>query len=586
MTSVLKCFKTLITRKKNRVSTLPVMPPDTKKCNGAVPRVPPTSAPTETIAGPPPPPATTTPATTVAPGPVPLSVCNGTHSPQPHSTPAKRSIHDYYFGKTLGEGSFSTVWLVRDIHTKKDYALKQCDKAHIVRERKTESIKREKQVLNILSETGAPFCVKLYCTFQDPEKLFFVITYAKNGELLTHINRNKRLSVDCARFYAAELVVALEHLRRVNVIHRDLKPENILLDENMHVLVTDFGCAKIVHRPQSGTDSDDESARSRRNSFVGTAQYISPELLTDKNASFSSDLWALGCIIYQMLTGQPPFQSRSEYLIFQKIQKLEYEFPDNFDPTAEDLIRKLLVLNPTERLGASDEEGYPSIRSHPFFTNTPWNSLASTPPPTVFSDPTHRPAHNDNWVTSDMKPGLDNSQLSRILGLDQGQAPVAPPAPRPQAPPQQVARRKKSYVQDLTEAEIQRRLALQKAENKWHDVVEGNLIIKQGFIDKRKSTNVVKGVLSRKTRMLFLTLGPHLYYADPETGELKGEFGWTSELKVRARTFKTFYLYCNGLKGERTYSLQENESHALEWIDAIDEMHRAVFGKKAIISST
>uniref|UniRef100_A0A1B6MAT0 3-phosphoinositide-dependent protein kinase 1 n=1 Tax=Graphocephala atropunctata TaxID=36148 RepID=A0A1B6MAT0_9HEMI len=558
-----------------RVSTLSVMPPDTKKCNGAVPRVPPTSAPVAPSEAPVSHPPPTAAAPTAASGTAPA--CNGTHT-----TPGKRSIHDYYFGKTLGEGSFSTVWLVRDIHTRKDYALKQCDKAHIVRERKTESIKREKQVLNILSETGAPFCVKLYCTFQDPEKLFFVITYAKNGELLAHINRNRRLSMECARFYAAELVVAMEHLQRVNVIHRDLKPENILLDENMHLLVTDFGCAKIVHRPQSGTDSDDESARPRRNSFVGTAQYISPELLTDKNASYSSDLWALGCIVYQMLTGQPPFQSRSEYLIFQKIQKLEYDIPADLDPTAADLIRKLLVLNPTERLGACDEEGYPSIRSHPFFMNTPWNSLATTTPPTIFSDPTDRPAHNDNWVTSDMKPGLDNSQLSRILGLDQGQS-----LPRPQAPPQQaVARRKKSYVQDLSEAEIQRRLALQKAENKWHDVVEGNLIIKQGFIDKRKSTNVVKGVLSRKTRMLFLTLGPHLYYADPETGELKGEFGWTSELRVRARTFKTFYLYCNGLKGERTYSLQENESHALEWIEAIDEMHRAVFGVKAIITST
>lgn len=97
--------------------------------------------------------------------------------------------------------------------------------------------------------------------------------------------------------------------------------------------------------------------RERRNSFVGTAQYISPELLKDKSASYSSDLWALGCIVYQMLAGSPPFQSRSEYIIFQKIQKLEYKFPDSFDPVGRDLVEKLLVLDPAERLGAADAEG-------------------------------------------------------------------------------------------------------------------------------------------------------------------------------------------------------------------------------------
>lgn len=102
---------------------------------------------------------------------------------------------------------------------------------------------------------------------------------------------------------------------------------------------------------------DEQGMRERRNSFVGTAQYISPELLKDKSASYSSDLWALGCIVYQMLAGSPPFQSRSEYIIFQKIQKLEYEFPENFDSVGRDLVEKLLVLDPTERLGASDAEG-------------------------------------------------------------------------------------------------------------------------------------------------------------------------------------------------------------------------------------
>ncbi|XP_054285688.1 putative 3-phosphoinositide-dependent protein kinase 2 isoform X2 [Macrosteles quadrilineatus] len=554
MRSTLKRLRKALS-KTLRVSTLPVtvvMPPDTKKpCNGV----------------PPPPPRV--PPTPHTPAP---AMVNGSQPQQPQpqqvapSTPAKRTAKDFIFGKTIGEGSFSTVYLAKDIHTSRDYAIKVCEKMHLIREKKTEHVKREKKVLNILSESGTPFFVKLYCTFQDAERLYFVLSYAKNGELLAHINRAKQMSVECARFYAAEIVSALEQLRVNNVIHRDLKPENILLDENMHVLITDFGSAKIVHSPTSETESDDEqSMRERKNSFVGTAQYISPELLRDKSASFSSDLWALGCVLYQMLAGTPPFQSRSEYIIFQKIQKLDYEFPENFDPVARDLIQKLLVLDPTNRLGASDPEGYPSLKNHPFFSGVLWDELSSTVPPAL-----PPPTSHDHWVPDHLEPGLDRGQLSRLLGLDTTPAPV----------PAAVPTRKKSYVQGLTEDEIRRRLEQQQQENKWHTLVEGNLILKQGLIEKRKLNS---GLFARR-RMLFLTLGPHLYYADPYTGQLKGEIRWTPELKLEPRTFKNFYLHCQDTRGERTYSMEDPNSDALEWIKAIDEMHQAVFGQKAVSS--
>lgn len=108
----------------------------------------------------------------------------------------------------------------------------------------------------------------------------------------------------CTIFYSAELVLALEVLNRKGIIHRDLKPENILLDDKMHILITDFGSAKIVNEIEEGKEGEENVERRRRNSFVGTAQYVSPELLTDKPASYASDLWALGCIIYQMITGK------------------------------------------------------------------------------------------------------------------------------------------------------------------------------------------------------------------------------------------------------------------------------------------
>jgi len=139
------------------------------------------------------------------------------------------------------------------------------------------------------------------------------MSYAKNGDLLPYINKVGSFDAACTRFYSGEILRALEHLHDLNIMHRDLKPENILLDHNMHIKVADFGCSKILEQPDA-VDSrsilDENNPRQRTNSFVGTAQYVSPELLTEKTISPSSDLWALGCIIYQMIAGLPPFRSR------------------------------------------------------------------------------------------------------------------------------------------------------------------------------------------------------------------------------------------------------------------------------------
>lgn len=151
----------------------------------------------------------------------------------------------------------------------------------------------------------------------------FVLSYAKNGELLPYINKVGSFDVDCTKFYSGEILSALEYLHNLNVIHRDLKPENILLDENMHIMITDFGSAKVYKPPTErkakngmsngccdSEQDDEDDPRKRKNSFVGTAQYVSPELLVDKPVTPSSDLWAFGCIIYQMIAGLPPFRSR------------------------------------------------------------------------------------------------------------------------------------------------------------------------------------------------------------------------------------------------------------------------------------
>ncbi|XP_039284158.1 3-phosphoinositide-dependent protein kinase 1 isoform X7 [Nilaparvata lugens] len=481
------------------------------------------------------------------------ATCPKVNGASQQHTPAKKTPRDFIFGKVIGEGSFSTVYIAKDIHNRKELAIKVCDKRHILREHKEEYIKREKDVLNMVSNSGAPFFVKLFATFQDATRLYFVLTYAKHGELLPHINRVGSFDMASSRFYAAEILVALEHLKRLNIVHRDLKPENILLDENMHILITDFGSSKIMtdHNDTNvfGADEDDRS-RARKNSFVGTAQYVSPELLTAKTASASSDLWALGCIIYQMVYGLPPFRSGSEFLIFKQIMNLNYEFPDGFCPVAKDLIEKLLVLEPSQRLGASDEVGYPSIRQHNFFQGIEFDTLQNQTPPLIYpyhsSTSDNHDLRSQYRVPDNLEPGLDDKQMTRLLGLELHESP-----------------KKQSLLTGLSADEVSRRLKQQEATNQFHRFVDGNLILKQGLVDKKK------GLFARR-RMLLLTTGPHLYYVDPIQMQLKGKIPWSNELSVEGKSFKAFHVHTPN----RIYYLEDPEYLANEWCDAINELQQ------------
>lgn len=139
------------------------------------------------------------------------------------------------------------------------------------------------------------------------------MNYVKNGELLPFIRKVDLFDIDCAQFYSAQILCALEVMHALSILHRDLKPENILLDEKMHIKVVDFGSSKFIESTyprDEDSDLDSDCSRERKYSFVGTAQYVSPEVLNEEPVSASSDLWAFGCIIYQMITGLPPFRSK------------------------------------------------------------------------------------------------------------------------------------------------------------------------------------------------------------------------------------------------------------------------------------
>lgn len=424
----------------------------------------------------------------------------------------KRTPRDYKFIRLLGEGSFSSVYLAVDaeltqqslIHQSQEqrtrenirkYAIKVCQKDHIKRQGKQVAIMREKEIMNMLNQEPNEHFIRLYCTFQDIVSLYFVMSYAANGDLLTYMQDNP-LQIEAVQGYTVELIEALEHMHRLGIVHRDLKPENILLNENKNLLISDFGSAQIYktpknspppppnHSPSSDSipptitttstttplvtaqqqpmtapttmnkcDNHNQQRQSlpgsnntpnnitttttttttftsntgpieRKNSFVGTAQYVSPEMLKFRQASNKSDLWALGVIVYQMHTNIMPFNAPNEYLVYQKIQNLDYDYTSGFDESIKDLVNSLVKLNPLERLGALDDvqnDGYVSIRRHKFLVD----AGTSTNPGASSEEQQEQQSAEINNVIDDpdlknidkISAGLDESQLLRLLTL-------------------------------------------------------------------------------------------------------------------------------------------------------------------------
>ncbi|KFY20508.1 hypothetical protein V491_03664 [Pseudogymnoascus sp. VKM F-3775] len=260
---------------------------------------------------------------------------------QVRSTKGKYSLSDFDLRRTLGTGSFGRVHLVQSKHNQRYYAVKVLKKAQVVKMKQVEHTNDERLMLQ---EVKHPFLITLWGTFQDSKNIYM------------------RFPNPVAKFYAAEVTLALEYLHSKDIIYRDLKPENLLLDRHGHLKITDFGFAKKV--PDITW------------TLCGTPDYLAPEVVSSKGYNKSVDWWSLGILIFEMLCGYTPFwDGGSPMKIYENILKGKVKYPPYIQPPAQDLLQQLITADLTKRLG-NLHGGAEDVKRHAWFAEVTWDRLA------------------------------------------------------------------------------------------------------------------------------------------------------------------------------------------------------------------
>ncbi|XP_063409429.1 protein kinase C iota type-like isoform X1 [Mytilus trossulus] len=281
------------------------------------------------------------------------------------------SLEQFNLLRVIGRGSYAKVLMVEQRTTQRVYAMKVIKKELVNDDEDIDWVQTEKHVFE--TATNYPFLVGLHSCFQTDSRLFFVIEFVSGGDLMFHMQRQRKLHEEHARFYAAEICLALNFLHERGIVYRDLKLDNVLLDHDGHVKLTDYGMCKEGLRPGDTTCT-----------FCGTPNYIAPEILRGEEYDFSVDWWALGVLMFEMLAGRSPFdvvggaenpdQNTEDYL-FQVILEKTIRIPRSLSVKAASILKGFLNKNPVERLGCHPQTGFSDIMSHPFYRSISWDQL-------------------------------------------------------------------------------------------------------------------------------------------------------------------------------------------------------------------
>ncbi|WMV11791.1 hypothetical protein MTR67_005176 [Solanum verrucosum] len=297
--------------------------------------------------------------------------------------------------RPLGCGDTGSVHLVELKGTGDLFAMKAMDKSIMLNRNKVHRACVEREIIALLDH---PLLPTLYSSFQTETHVCLITDFCPGGELFALLDRQpmKIFKEESARFYAAEVLISLEYLHCLGIIYRDLKPENILLQADGHVVLTDFDLSfktsckpQVIKHPPSKRRSRSTPPPtfvaepvSQSNSFVGTEEYIAPEIITGAGHSSAIDWWALGILLYEMLYGRTPFRGKNRQKTFSNILNKDLTFPSSIPVSlaARQVIHSLLNRDPASRLGSNG--GASEIKEHPFFRGIAWPLIrCMTPPP-------------------------------------------------------------------------------------------------------------------------------------------------------------------------------------------------------------
>ncbi|KAI6105749.1 Pkinase-domain-containing protein [Pisolithus sp. B1] len=341
--------------------------------------------------------------------------------------------------KMLGKGDVGRVYLVREKKTDKLYAMKVLSKKEMIERKK---IKRALTEQEILATSNHPFIVTLYHSFQSEEYLYFCMEYCMGGEFFRALQTRpgKCLSEDGSRFYAAEVVAALEYLHLNGFIYRDLKPENILLHQSGHIMLSDFDLAKqsghpggrpaTIHQSEPNgipiIDTMSCTADFRTNSFVGTEEYIAPEVIAAQGHTAAVDWWTLGILIYEMIFATTPFKGKERNDTFNNIRLLPVHFRDTpkISSACKDIVIRLLDKDERSRLGS--RSGASEVKQHKWFAKINWGLLRHTRPPIIPAASNGADAMNfrhlkeSNSLHLENQTGLETRAPPHTVGYDDG----------------------------------------------------------------------------------------------------------------------------------------------------------------------
>uniref|UniRef100_A0A8D0DN56 Protein kinase C n=1 Tax=Salvator merianae TaxID=96440 RepID=A0A8D0DN56_SALMN len=283
-------------------------------------------------------------------------------SEEPAVSASRLKIEDLIFIRVLGKGSFGKVMLAKTKQTGYLYAIKVLKKDVILQDDDVECTLTEKRILTLAR--SHPFLTQLYCCFQTPDRLFFVMEFVNGGDLMFHIQKSRRFDEARARFYAAEIISALMFLHDKGIIYRDLKLDNVLLDHEGHCKLADFGMCKEGIRDGITTAT-----------FCGTPDYIAPEILQEMLYGPDVDWWAMGVLLYEMLCGHAPFEAENEDDLFEAILNDEIAYPSWLQEDAVAILKGFMTKNPKLRLGSSALGGEKAILLHSYFKELDWDLL-------------------------------------------------------------------------------------------------------------------------------------------------------------------------------------------------------------------